>query len=254
MAFDDPAFSVDGSAFPPTRYSVLEAARGEATPERARALETLFSAYWKPVYKYIRLKFHQSPADAQDLTQGFFAELLERNLLTHFDSSRARLRTYLRLCVDSFALNEQKAAVRQKRGGGITHLALDFADAEGELQAGVIDPATIPSPESWNDFFEKEWIRSLFSMAVEDLHVLCSERHKDSAFIIFEAYDLEGNSDISYPGLAAKLNLSVSDVTNRLFWARREFRRLVLARLQSICSSDEEFRRESRSLLGESLR
>src|SRR3974390_3633645 len=114
MAFDDPAFSVDGGAFPPTRYSLLEAARGEATPERARALETLFSAYWKPVYKYIRLKFHQSPSDAQDLTQGFFAELLERNLLAYFDSSRARLRTYLRLCVDSFALNEQKAAIRQK--------------------------------------------------------------------------------------------------------------------------------------------
>jgi RNA polymerase sigma factor (sigma-70 family) len=254
MAFDDHAFSVDGSAFPPTRYSVLEAARGEAAPERARALETLFSAYWKPVYKYIRLKFRQSPSDAQDLTQGFFAELLERNLLAQFDPSRARLRTYLRLCVDSFAFNEQRAATRQKRGGGITHLALDFADAEGELQAGIIDPATIPSPESWNDYFEKEWIRSLFSLAVEDLRVLCGEREKDSAFTIFEAYDLEGNSDISYSGLAAKLNLSVSDVTNRLFWARREFRRLVLARLQSICSSDEEFRRESRSLLGDRLR
>ena len=254
MAFDDPSFPADGNAFPPTRYSVLEAARGEAAPERARALETLFSAYWKPVYKYIRLKFHQSPSDAQDLTQGFFAELLERNLLTHFDPSRARLRTYLRLCVDSFALNERKAAIRQKRGGGITHLALDFADAEGELQAGVIDPATIPSPESWSDFFEKEWIRSLFSMAVEDLRLLCSDRHKNSTFAIFQAYDLEGEADVSYAALAARLNLSVSDVTNQLSWARREFRRLVLARLQSICSNDEEFRRESRSLLGESRR
>lgn len=249
MPIDEPTYS-SGGAFPATRFSLLEAARSETAPERARALDTLLSAYWKPIYKYIRLKFHQSPPDAQDLTQGFFAELLERNLLLQFDPGRSRLRTYLRLCTDSFALNELKAAVRQKRGGDVPHLALDFADAEGELQAGVIDPATIPSPDSWSDFFEKEWIRSLFALAVEDLRALCSSRQKDSAFQIFEAYDLEGESDVSYAALAAQLGLSLSDVTNRLFWARREFRRLLLSRLQSICSSDEEFRRETRSLLG----
>lgn len=254
MAIDDPIYSSGGGAFPATRFSLLEAARSEAAPERVRALDTLLSAYWKPIYKYIRLKFHQPPADAQDLTQGFFAELLERNLLAQFDPRRSRLRTYLRLCADSFALNELKAAVRQKRGGGVPHLALDFADAEGELQAGVIDPASIPSPDSWNDFFEKEWIRSLFALAVEDLRGLCLSRQKESAFRIFESYDLEGEADVSYAALAAQLGLSVSDVTNRLFWARREFRRLLLSRLQSICSSDEEFRRETRSLLGGSPR
>ena len=220
----------------------------------ARALETLLPAYWKPIYKYIRLKFQQSPADAQDLTQGFFAELLERNLLAQFDPSRARLRTFLRLCVDSFALNERKAAGRQKRGGEATHLALDFTDAEGEVRAGVIDAASIPSPESWDDYFEKEWVRSLFSLAVEDLRAHCLARQKEYTFQIFEAYDLEGESDVSYASLAGRLDLPVSDVTNRLFWARREFRRLVLSRLQSLCGSNEEYRREARALFGETVR
>jgi RNA polymerase sigma factor (sigma-70 family) len=254
MSSNDFLHSSGGGAFPSTRFSLLECARSDASPQRAQALDILLSAYWKPIYKYIRLKFHQSPCDAQDFTQGFFAELLERNLLAQFDPNRARLRTYLRLCVDSFTLNELTAAVRQKRGGGIPHLALEFADAEGELLAGAIDPATIASPESWNEYFEKEWIRSLFALAVEDLRLLCNAKEKNSAFQIFEAYDLEGDSDLSYATLAASLNLSVSDVTNRLFWARREFRRLVLTRLQSICSTDEEFRREARSLLGGDLR
>jgi len=72
------------------------------------------------------------------------------------------LRTYFRVCADSFALNEIKAASRKKRGGEVTHVALDFSAAEDELRAQTIDPAAIPSPESLEEFFEKEWIRSLF--------------------------------------------------------------------------------------------
>ena len=112
-----------GESFPLTRHSVLAAARSQDGAERARALEILFASYWKPVYKYIRLKFSQSPHDAQDLTQGFFAELLERQLLSRFDPAKSRLRTYLRLCADSFALNELKAASRKKRGGEFAHVA-----------------------------------------------------------------------------------------------------------------------------------
>src|SRR5262245_137519 len=104
---------VAGSAFPPTRWSVIEAARSDNSAERTRALDVLCAAYWKPVYKYIRLKFSQPPDEAQDLTQGFFAGLLERNLLARFDPAKSRLRTYIRLCADSFVLNEIKHAGRQ---------------------------------------------------------------------------------------------------------------------------------------------
>ncbi|HLZ12514.1 MAG TPA: sigma factor [Candidatus Acidoferrum sp.] len=105
-----------GESFPVTRLSVVAAARSSDAAERSLALETLFAAYWKPIYKYLRLKYAQAPPDAQDLTQGFFAELLERGLLAKFDPAKSRLRTYLRLCADSFALNEIKAASRKKRG------------------------------------------------------------------------------------------------------------------------------------------
>lgn len=246
--------SAPSESFPPTRLSVVVAARSNNTEERSRALDLLFAAYWKPVYKYLRLKYSQAPQDAQDLTQGFFAELLERDLLARFDPAQSRLRTYLRLCADSFALNEIKAASRKKRGGEFTHVALDFSAAEDELRTQAIDPASIPSPESLDDFFEKEWIRSLFSSAVAELQRLCESRGKQKAFAIFESYDLDGEENISYAGLAARHALPVTDVNNQIAWARREFRRIAMGQLQALCGSEEEFARESRMLFGEAAK
>lgn len=237
-------------SFPLTRLSILAAARSQDAAERARALEILFACYWKPVYKYIRLKFSQCPQDAQDLTQGFFAELLERQLLCRFDPAKSRLRTYLRLCADSFALNELKAASRKKRGSEFAHVALDFSAAEDELRTQAIDPASIPSPESFEDFFEKEWIRSLFSSAVEELRGVCEACEKQKAFLLFEAYDLAGEENISYRELAARFSLPLTEVNNQLAWARREFRLIALARLRALCDSEEEFARETKNLFG----
>jgi RNA polymerase sigma factor (sigma-70 family) len=242
--------SIGGGSFPQTRWSVVAAARSADSTERTRALDALCTAYWKPVYKYIRLKFSKPADEAQDLTQGFFVELLERGLLFRFDPAKSRLRTYIRLCADSFVLNEIKHAGRQKRGGDVVHLALDFSAAEHELDAQTIDPAAIASPQKFEEFFEKEWIRSLFSSAVEDLRHFSNARAKEPAFALFESYDLADN-DLSYAQLAETHGIPVTDVTNHLAWARREFRRLARERLRALCATDEEFARESQSLFGE---
>jgi DNA-directed RNA polymerase specialized sigma24 family protein len=239
-----------GDQFPVTRWSVIDAVKSDDPAEQTRALDTLFAAYWKPVYKYVRLRWNRPAEDAQDLTQGFFAEMLERDLLAKYEPAKSKLRTYLRLCVDSFVINEEKAARRQKRGGNATHLALDYQAAEGELAGATIDPASIPSPESLEQFFEKEWVRSLFALAVEDLRKFCSERERDRTFRLFEDYDLSGDAEISYDKLAVEYAIPVTDVTNALSWARREFRRIALERLREICGSDEEFHREARAVFG----
>jgi RNA polymerase sigma factor (sigma-70 family) len=247
---DKEDFGAGGDRFPPTRRSVIEAARSIDSGEREQALELLCAAYWKPVYKYIRWRWNRPAEAAQDLTQGFFAELLERELLDKFDASRSRLRTYLRVCVDSFVMNEDKAGRRQKRGGSISHVALDFAAAEEELGATAIDPAKIASPESLEEFFEKEWMRSLFALAVEDLRKFSDERDRARTFRLFEAYDLEGNEKLSYDQLSKDYGISVTDVTNALAWARREFRRIALDRLRELCGSEDEFQREAGAAFG----
>jgi RNA polymerase sigma factor (sigma-70 family) len=244
-----------GDRFPATRWSAIVAARSADPGERARALETLLAAYWKPVFKYIRLRWNRGFEDAQDLTQGFFAGLLERELLAKYDPGKSRLRTFLRLCVDSFVMNEEKAARRQKRGGSALHVALDFQAAESELGAGAVDPAMIASPESPEAFFEKEWVRSLFGLAVEDLRKLCQEQGKEKAYRLFEKYDLEEESvNSSYAELAQEFGMAVTDVTNALAWARREFRRMALERLRQMCGDEEEFRREARAVFGWEVR
>jgi RNA polymerase sigma factor (sigma-70 family) len=239
-----------GDRFPPTRWSVIDAARSTEAAVREGALAALFAAYWRPVYKYIRIRWNRPAEDAQDLTQGFFAEILERDLLAKYDPAKSRLRTYLRVCADSLVMNHDKAASRQKRGGNVLHVALDFQQAEGELREQVVDPAAIPSPESMEDFFEKEWIRSLFTLAIEDLRKLCEHKQRAKTFLLFEEYDLDGAKDISYDDLARKHNIPVTDVTNALSWARREFRRMATERLRQICGSEEEFQREALALFG----
>lgn len=237
--------------FPPTRWSAILAARSADGPERARALEVLLVAYWKPVYKYIRLRWSKSPEDAQDLTQDFFSHLLEKDLLGSYDPARARLRTFLRSCVDHLVANQNRASDRQKRGGSAVHLTLDFTAADGELRH--LDSGVPPEMDS---FFEREWARSVFSEAVERLRAALASRGKSVYFQVFERYDLldalpdAPDSRPSYLDLAREFGISPADVTNYLAFARREFRRIVLDFLREMTSSEEEFRREARSLLG----
>jgi RNA polymerase sigma factor (sigma-70 family) len=243
---DDTNIGGHADRFPATRWSLLVAARSAQAEERQRALDTLIAAYWKPVYKYIRLRWRKDNEAAKDLTQEFFARLLEKDYLDGYEPERARLRTFLRVCVDRLVSNQEKAAQRLKRGGDYQVLSLDFESAEGELKH-----TEIPSPENMDDFFTREWVRSLFSLAVQRLQDECAARGKQTHFQLFQLYDIEeGGKDLTYAQAAERFGVKPSDVTNYLAYARREFRRLVLERLREMTATEEEFQREARTLLG----
>jgi len=238
-------------SFPATRWSAIVAARSGDRAERERALDALLAAYWRPVYKYIRLGWGKSVEDAQDLTQEFFSRLLEKDLLRAYDPGRGRLRTFLRACVDHQVANAQRNARRKKRGGGALDASLDFPSAELEL--GRLDLSKPPEMEA---FFEREWARSVFRAGVERLRAELAAQNKSVYFQIFEQYDLqdaeEGGPDRRprYRELADELGLTPAQVTNYLAHARREFRRVVLDFLRGTTSTEQEFRREARALLG----
>lgn len=235
-----------GGFFPPTRASIVEAIRSGDAAERERALGTLVAAYWRPVYRHVRRKWGKGHEEAADLTQDFFAELLTRDLLARYDAGRARLRTYLRLCVDGLAANAAKAASRQKRGGGAAPLSLDFEGAREEPERSA--PGSDETPER---AFEKEWARSVVALALERLPVALEGRGKGIAFPLFEICELGAEAEApSYAELAERFGVSVSDVTNGLSLARREFRRTVLDLLRELTGSEEELRLEARALLG----
>jgi RNA polymerase sigma factor (sigma-70 family) len=238
--------------FPATRWSAVRAARSDDSAERKRALEAIIAAYWKPIYKYTRMRWGKTNEDAKDLTQEFFARLIEKKYLDDFDPSKARLRTFLRICVDHFVANEVKAAKRLKRGGASEHISLDFILAESELARAKVSLTGSASLERIDEFLEREFLRSLFGLAVEDFRKFCESQGKKTYFCLFEIYDLDdaGPERPSYAELAAQFKIAVTDVTNYLAFARREFRRIALAKLREMTSSEEEYRREARAMLG----
>ena len=231
--------------FPVTRHSIVAAIRSERTEVRRSAFDALVYAYWKPVFKYVRLKWHASPDEAADLTQAFFLRAFEKEFFASFDPARARFRTFLRTCLDRFVANARQAEGRLKRGGGAIVVPIDLPEAERELELQARNAVS-----DFDAFFHREWLRGLLATAAAQLRDACAARGRPQRFAMFEQYDLaagEGERP-SYGELARRFGVSAIDVTNELAAARREFRRLVLAALRDQCASDEEFETESRVL------
>jgi len=236
------------ASFPATRPSVIRALNTGDRDTRDRARETLAATYWKPVYKYVRLHWSASREDAEDLTQEFFIHAFDRSTLERYDASRARFRTFVRTCVDGVVANARRDATRVKRGGAITFVPMDFAGAELEL-ASVARPADA----ELDDFFRREWVRSVFEQAVERLRRECQVERREPHFALFMRYDVEPMDDgtrPTYARLARDVGLPETQVTNFLALARRRFRHHVLEVLVDLTSSDDEYAEAARDLLG----
>ena len=225
---------------------MLDELRAGDPARRHAARETLAVAYLRPIQTYITLRWHRSPEEARDLAQEFFRSVVERELLERYDARRARLRTYLRLCVDALVRNASVAEHREKRGGGEAPVELaelvDRSHLEGE-----------PSPDA---LFEREWRRSIFSLAVERTRAQLLSTGKNEHWAVLEGFDLgrlDGDRS-SYAELAGRLGLSVTDVTNRLSYARRILRERTLEVLRELTLDDADFRAEARTLLGVDVR
>jgi RNA polymerase sigma factor (sigma-70 family) len=228
--------------FPTTRRSVVLALASTDEAERTRAFDTLVACYWKPLYKFARVAWRRSREDAEDLTQSFFTREFEKESLAAYDASKASFRTFLRLLFERHVNNEWKAGQRIKRGGGEVHLDFDSAEVEvaGELSHSI-------TPE---EYFQREWVRSVFALAVDRLRERCESEGKQVPFAIFEAYDLEDDRGVSYRELATRFDIPETQVTNFLAAMRRRFREIVREALREVTASDQEFRAESRALLG----
>jgi RNA polymerase sigma factor (sigma-70 family) len=226
----DTAIGGRGDHFPSTQLSLLQATASSLSSE---ALDRVITIYWKPVYRFIRLKFHKNNEDAKDLTQGFFATALERDFFARFDPEKASFRAYLRMAVERFAANQHAAAHRQKRGGDI-----EFEDI-GEQAVFSESPEQV---------FEREWQRQLFCLAVDELRAHSDACGKQLEFQIFQAYDLAEGERPSYAELASQYRLPETSVTNYLAWARRMIRSFVMERLRGTTAGSRELRDEMRRL------
>ena len=234
-------------SFPATRLSVVHRTRSGDEETRQVALAAIIEAYWKPVYKYLRVKWSLTPEEASDLTQEFFTSVLEKDVVEKYDPAKARFRTYLRMCVDGLASNARKAERRLKRGGGVTIVPLDFETAEGEM--ATHEPAVAADVD---ELFYRDWVRALLERSVADLKRAADDAGRPAMFEVFARYDLLDDRDTrpTYAEIARDLGLTAATVTNHLAAMRRQFRAIVLERLRELTSSEEEWQAEAARLLG----
>ena len=234
-------------SFPATRLSVVQRTRSGDEETRRVALATIIDAYWKPVYKYLRLKWSLQPDEAADLTQEFFATTLEKDVVGKYDPGKARFRTYLRMCVDGMAANARKAERRLKRGGGVTLVPLDFETAEGEM--ATHEPAVDADVD---ELFYREWVRALLERSVADLKRTAEQSGRKVMFDVFTRYDLLDEREVrpTYADIARELGITSATVTNHLAAMRRQFRVILLERLRELTANEEEWEAEAAKLLG----
>ena len=234
--------SSGGEQFNTTHWSVVLLAGQSQTSKAEAALEQLCRSYWYPLYAYVRRKGHSSH-DAQDLTQEFFARLLEKNYIQLAAQERGRFRSFLLKSLNHFLVNEWIRDHAQKRGGGQPLVSLDEVDAERIYQQ---EPATGLAPES---LYDKRWAMTLLDRAMERLGVDYAAAGKRELFDQLKSLLLAECSGESYRQLAGPLGLSEGAVKVAVHRLRHRFREVVRAEIAQTVATPAEVDEELRCLM-----
>jgi len=161
--------------FPTTHWSQLGRAGDPAAPGSRAALEQLCRDYWFPLYVFIRHRGHDAH-EAEDLVQGFLADLLERGDLARLDQSKGRFRSFLRAACDHFLANRRDHDRAVKRGGASVIISVDRLDAEDRY---ACEPSHERTPER---LYEQQWALALLARVLERLEAECREQEKEELF------------------------------------------------------------------------
>ena len=222
--------------FPPTHWSVVVAARGGDEADSLRALEALCQAYWYPLYAYLRRQ-GRSPHDAQDLTQGFFARLLEKNYLDAADRDKGRFRSFLLMALKRFLAKEWERERAQKRGGGQATLSLDTELAERRYQG---EGAEHLAPDR---IYERRWALTLLDQALAALRQDYQALGREAEFDCLKGYLTAERGEILYAEVAARLGMTEGTARAAVHRMRSRFRALfreVIARTVAVPEQVED--------------
>ena len=232
-------------SFQSTRWTlVLAAGQSEIMPTSAyRALSELCRIYWRPLYLFLRRQ-GVGPEDAQDLTQSFFAELIQDRSFRRADRDKGRFRSFLLGALKHFVADVRGIMSAKKRGGGRTHEVFD-ADAADELEA------QIAANEKWDAsaVFDREWAAALLRQSIERLAQECALTGKSSLFEDLRPY-LAGATDevIPYNQLSQKLRRGVATLRSDVARLRTRYRAILREEVRGTVLNPAEVDEELRYL------
>ena len=186
----------------------------------SEALSKLCQTYWYPLYAYVRMRGY-GREDAQDLTQEFFARLLEKNWIGSADREKGRFRSFLLTAMKRFLADEWDKARAQKRGGGLPLLPLEFDTAETRL---VREPADEITPEQ---SFERRWVLALLDEVLKRLRVEYEQEGNAKLFSNLHPCLVGDRTSLPYAELAKKLVVSEEAVKSAVFRLRQRYRKLL---------------------------
>ncbi len=228
-------------AFDTTHWSVITAAGDVLSPNAAEALERLCRAYWFPLYAYARRK-GLPPADAQDVTQEFFHQLIEKNYLGSLDRRLGSFRSFLLASMNHLLANEWDKSRRLKRGGGHQIISLDAEEAEGRF---AHDGAGHDSPEK---AFDRHWALTLLDRALTRLREEFVAAGKLQHFDALKVFLSEVAGEGDYAALGARLNFGVGGVAVAVHRLRLRYREIVRTEIAQTVTSEAELKSELRHL------
>jgi RNA polymerase sigma factor (sigma-70 family) len=227
--------------FASTRWSLVAAAVQGRSPQAQEALATLYQIYWYPLYAYAR-RHSANAHDAQDLTQAFFAQLLEKDYLQAADRERGRFRSFLLTAFRHFLSKERERAHAQKRGGGRPALSLDFELGESRYHREPVDNAT---PER---LFERDWALGVLQQTLARLRQELANAGKEKLFECLKGVLAGDSVHESYAQIAAQLDTSEESVKVAVHRLRRRYQELLRAEIAQTVASAEEVDEELRDL------
>jgi RNA polymerase sigma-70 factor (ECF subfamily) len=217
-------------------------AQSEPSADSRSALESLCRGYWYPLYAYVR-RAGRTPHDAQDLTQEFFARLLEKGWLLSASPENGRFRTFLLMALKRFMAKEWHRATARKRGGGQCPLPLDTTDAERRY-AG--EPVTASAPD---EIYERRWAMTLLGQALEQLGVEFSAAGKTDEFECLKQWLAADRGEIPYEALASSLHCSEGTARVTVHRMRKRFRQLFREMIANTVTRGEDVEEELRYLV-----
>lgn len=232
-----------GDIFATTHWTVVIAAGQRHTPQSDHALEELCRTYWFPLYAYVRRRGY-AKADAEDLVQAFFARFLAKNYLAGLSEERGRFRAFLLAALKNFLINEWKHASRQKRGGGMVNLSLDWETADTKFQVAA---TAEPSPDQ---AFDREWALALLAKVIERLEAECVADGKGDLFAQLKVFLAAGKGETAQSEVARALGMEEGAVRVAVHRLRKRYRQLLRQEIAHTLSDPALVDEELRALFG----
>jgi len=224
--------------FPTTRWSLIVSCRQRPTANSHEALASLCNAYWYPLYVYVRRQ-GKSVEDAQDLTQGFFARLLEKHYIEDFNRERGSFRTFLVAAFRHYVTNERERERAQKRGGDQPPMTLDLQEAEQRYR---LEPSHNLTPEK---LYERRWALTLLERSMERLRAESADQSHFDRLRVF----LTGEAVISYRELSDQMGMSEGALKVAVHRLKRRYGDLVREEIGQTVTSPEQIKKELGYLL-----